>query len=87
MKRKYKHACKEIERQNDDTMFNGLFPEYEQLLKNHKDLQLIKTHKDLCKEKKGLKQNLEIQSTTLENVERELFLVRESMGKRHMETN
>jgi len=41
----------------------------------------------LSKENKDLKQNLEIQNKNMEMIKRELFLVKEILGKRPMKIN
>jgi len=51
-----------------------------------KNAPLLKTNKDMCEANKDLTHNLEIQNTNLKMVEKELLLVRESLGNRPTKT-
>jgi len=78
MKRKCKNACKEIElMQQEKASLNDIS------LKNAELLQ----EERLCNENRNLKNDLAVQNTNIKNLEKELVLIREKLGKRPIESN
>ena len=79
MKRKYKNACKEIELiQQEKASLNDIS------LINTK---LLQEKERLCSENRNLKRDLAVHNTNLKNLEKELVLIREKLGKRSIESN
>jgi len=79
MKRKYKNACKEIElMQQEKTSLNDI---------SLKSIELLLEKESLCNENRNLRRDFEVQNTNLKNLEKELVLIREKLGKRPIESN
>jgi len=79
MKRKYKNACKEIKlMQQEKASLNDI---------SLKNTELLQEKERLCNENRNLKRDLAVQHTNLKNLEKELVLIREKLGKRPIESN
>jgi len=79
MKRKYKNACKEFELiQQEKASLNDI---------SLQNIELLQEKERLCNENRNLKRDLAVQNTNLKNLEKELVLIREKLGKRPIESN
>jgi len=74
MKRKYKSVCKEIElMQQEKASINDI---------SLKNTELVQEKERLCNKNRNLKRDLAVQNTNLKNLEKELVLIGEKLGKK-----
>ena len=64
--------------QQEKTNLNDIFLE---------NTKLLQEKERLCNENRNLKKDLAVQDTNLKNLEKEIVLIREKLGKRPIESN